>query len=484
VTDQNGNGIGIDFLPGFFSDEVTFPWGACGQALALIDPSYVLPAGGTNVYGRTLARVAQDLADLVVAEQFGADNFGAGSWNLGAAETFWATLALSNYEKLGAVISPDARTALSAWLTSSRDASTSLPLCGGWDVSLGSSAGITATATGIFEDSFVGAPVPSSALGFLYRNWNSTGLLNCYWTDDGDEASSGLYALALALRAASTVQLNDSDCGGTPISSGFDWYQAPVSAARAGIQSTLIASQGLNGQWFDEGDCPLPIAQTTAWSAATLMPVPLAPQAIICNCNVPAVDVNEPITFDASCSYALDTSRAIVSYDWDFNYDGSSFIQSQDQNDEPVSGVLVTKADGFSQYTASPSNPGAAVYQVALRVTDNRSAQSIAVCNVAVAPPPHCPIANSGGGASHTYHGFIGAPIQFDATGSFDEDGNPLTYAWDLQNLNRFGDSMLAQPTLIYNTPGMFAVELQVTDHPANNEPSCTETAFATVIVE
>jgi PKD repeat protein len=57
--------------------------------------------------------------------------------------------------------------------------------------------------------------------------------------------------------------------------------------------------------------------------------------------------------------------------------------------------------------------------------------------------------------------GQAGAPVQFDATASYDPDGDPLTFSWD------FGDGNLGSgptPSHTYQTAGMFTVALTLSD--------------------
>ena len=54
--------------------------------------------------------------------------------------------------------------------------------------------------------------------------------------------------------------------------------------------------------------------------------------------------------------------------------------------------------------------------------------------------------------------------VTFSASASTDADGDALTYAWDLDGDNLLDDSVAAEPTFTYTTPGTRTVTLQVMD--------------------
>ena len=54
--------------------------------------------------------------------------------------------------------------------------------------------------------------------------------------------------------------------------------------------------------------------------------------------------------------------------------------------------------------------------------------------------------------------------VQFDASGSHDADGDPLTYSWDLDGDGTFGDSTSATPTHEYDEKGIFHPSVRVSD--------------------
>jgi collagen type I alpha len=94
-----------------------------------------------------------------------------------------------------------------------------------------------------------------------------------------------------------------------------------------------------------------------------------------------------------------------------------------------------------------------------------------------------CPYPSAGGGATSTYYGYIGIPVQLDASGSSDPEGSPLTYAWDFEDMNLFQDSTIPNPSHTWTVDGTYTIELEVTNHPEAG-PSCSKLAYATVVIE
>lgn len=139
--------------------------------------------------------------------------------------------------------------------------------------------------------------------------------------------------------------------------------------------------------------------------------------------------------FDASGSTSA--PDAIVSYEWDFDYDGT-FDPSGDTGS-----------------TASFTYPDDGAFVTAVRVTDDDGSQSLATLNVSVANAP--PAVDAGPDQS----GNEGSPLSF--TGSFADPGNldTHTFLWD------FGDGNTAttlSATHTYADNGTYTATLTVTD--------------------
>ncbi|MCP4171811.1 MAG: PKD domain-containing protein, partial [Fuerstiella sp.] len=139
----------------------------------------------------------------------------------------------------------------------------------------------------------------------------------------------------------------------------------------------------------------------------------------------------QAISFDGSGSYAQ--SGMIQSCNWDFG-DGHT-----------------GSGPAISHIYADAGN-----YQAVLAVTDTNGLSSAASVSLMIGP-------NQGPVAGFGYSGVMadGNPIFFDASGSYDPEGQGLSYAWD------FGDGssgMGATPGYTYAVPGDYAVTLTITD--------------------
>lgn len=156
--------------------------------------------------------------------------------------------------------------------------------------------------------------------------------------------------------------------------------------------------------------------------------------------------VGSGVQFDGSGS--ADADGTIVSYDWDFG-------------------------DGGTGGGESPSHTYAAAgtYTVSLTVTDDvglTDTQSTTAAISAPANPP--PVVDPGG----PYSGTVGQPVQFDASGTYDPESDPLVYLWN------FGDgtppafpSQVPTATHTYAEAGTYTAQLAVTD--GVNDPVLAE---------
>ncbi|WP_165798967.1 PKD domain-containing protein [Shimia abyssi] len=153
---------------------------------------------------------------------------------------------------------------------------------------------------------------------------------------------------------------------------------------------------------------------------------------------------------EAEAGPVVDTDRLLVQLDagGSSDADGDNLVYMWDFGDgsQPVYGREV--AHVF---------PRAGRFPVTLRVDDGSglsNARDVDATTVIINAPP---VADAGGNRNVC----SGQSILFDASGSSDEDGDLLRYAWD------FGDdsgSEIVNPTKTYEMPGTYPVTLSVAD--------------------
>jgi len=183
----------------------------------------------------------------------------------------------------------------------------------------------------------------------------------------------------------------------------------------------------------------------TASTSATKT-VEITPPVAIFTETAEIVYTGEAITFNASDSY--DPDGFIVSYFWDFG-DGSN-----------TTGAIVEHS------YADDGN-----YTVTLTVTDDDGATDTAGAIKTVLN--RSPVASFAESAETVY---TSEPITFNASGSYDSDGNIVTYFWD------FGDGTNASGVVVnhaYADDGSYTVTLTVTDDDgASASTSATKTVL------
>jgi hypothetical protein len=500
--------------------------GICGLAFASSgSPGRVAQTGPAGVFNATYGKIAQDVADWLAWAQNDGTNSVAGGWyysaNTGGADgstNQWPILSLGAQEaNMGAVIPAFVRTQVPYFVSTVHYLGAD-SYYGGYGYNVASTyPNVAKTAGGIMANFFVGNgnnfPDVQAGWGHIYTRWTVPGN---GWTDYNLGNSYAMYDVMKATQQANPKltripkfvaagQQNSAGAaafvsGGTGggVSSAvttFDWYYTPAGQTQQGLATNIVTRQAADGSITDNQYGPgISTRLSTAWDTLILMKAVanVPPKAVICNCSAQWPS-NAPITLDGSCSVEPDASKLILNptgYKWDYAYNGGAFVQSLDSNNFPVQGPTVVKPDGFLEFTIDGNgNPTAYKHTVALQVTDNTPASqggpqsNITTCNVIIKPPPHCPQANIGG----PYIGFVNAPVQLDASGSTQVDGDPMTYAWDFSNLNVFGDSTAIKPTHTWTSNGTYPIELRVTNLPPPSDagvvPSCTVTAYTTVII-
>ncbi|MFQ5470862.1 MAG: PKD domain-containing protein [Gammaproteobacteria bacterium] len=143
-------------------------------------------------------------------------------------------------------------------------------------------------------------------------------------------------------------------------------------------------------------------------------------------------EINEILVFDGSESVDLDGDD--LAYQWDFG-DGS--IETG-----------IKKSHIYSH---------AGNYSIKLKVTDSAGSSHTISMPIEIIEPNSPPLADAGG----FYEGEVDQEIRFSGSGSFDPDGDRLTYRW------QFGDGNSSTGETVkhaYNSPGRYTAILVVQD--------------------
>jgi uncharacterized repeat protein (TIGR01451 family) len=134
-------------------------------------------------------------------------------------------------------------------------------------------------------------------------------------------------------------------------------------------------------------------------------------------------------------------------------------------------GTLTLHSDGSFAYLPNADYYG--VDSFTYRANDGSADSNLATVTITVCPVNDPPVADANG----PYSGIVGLPITFDGTGSYDPDGDALTYSWD------FGDGSTATgPSPIhwgYDTLYFHTVTLTVSDGYLESAPSMTGVTVA-----
>jgi len=148
--------------------------------------------------------------------------------------------------------------------------------------------------------------------------------------------------------------------------------------------------------------------------------------------------VGETLMLDGSGSYRMGYKCFLVEYIWDIYNDGTWDLVGKKVK------VVFGKAG---------------IYEVRLRVVQNNGLVDDDVTTVTVTNVNNPPVADADG----PYSGMIGENIQLDGSGSYDPDGNPLSYEWDVDGDGTY-DLTGRIVNVTYYQAGTFNVVLKVSD--------------------
>lgn len=499
-TNQNGIGLIANQSGNVTDSRQTYIGGICMIALANSKaPNVIAAVGNDSVVNRTLKDIVQDMVDFFAWGQSEASTgIYRGGWryfaNYGQSDmstTQWPVLGITAAEENMGPPNSDVRTPgfVRTELAYYLDAMQNDALDndnGGFSYNGGTHYyNCAKQGAGLIGLIFIGKlqsdPAILSTIGYLYRHWNDTG---GSWDDTQIHGNSySMYTIMKGFRLPEPdiERVMEYDYNqGMVTGNSFDWYYSVIAQTQKGIASYLIETQQADGSWDDTiGSNRVYDALCTGWRIATLEKgvTSMKPVSYICDCERLEFDLLQPFEL-SSCSYHPDPKRKIVLYEWDVDFDGTTFKTD-------YSGPQVLIENGF---------PIEGYHPVALRVTDDTPGMpqtEITICSIFIHPPPHCPFAEAGG----PYIGYPNKPVVFDASGSYDPNEDQLIYDWDFDNDGIFGaedddcfsqpsDGVGISPSFIWNEPYSGNIGLRVTDMPSDpNFDACFSNDSAGLII-
>jgi hypothetical protein len=493
--DTNGNGLGADtaggspYVLGQVMDAIATT--RTPTAVTTTGPNgAALPAG---IAGRTYFDIVQDMVDTYAWGQYDAPNAGRGGWRYGwnqfpdgSASQWGAIGILAARDLFGAMVPAFVYSENLQWVAYSQYPSPPLnatdygytgPIAGPCNAARNPSGLVQLVLDGVPKTDVARWKGVENTIASIWTN----GSAECGYQDSTNYYA--LFALAKAMRLALPSQIVVVNEGQ---SNAIDWFKADCvnpdacnpATDKWGVARTLIRDQDANGAmsvgYWSAGDL------SHAWAViiltGTLRLEPVAHAAA--NPNPGAAGV--PVNFDGSGSFHQDSARTIVTYEWDWDNNGTF----------DASGVTATHA------FACATLPTPCNYPVTLRVTDDGTPTPLIDTDtivVTISNPPHPPTADANG----PYWVCVNEQLTLNGAGSFDVDqgtslpGNPpdaiTAYGWEkdfLQPLD-FDELGGVSPVTTYGSPGTFDLGLLVTDNSAAafGGPNLTDQDFTTVRV-
>jgi len=451
ISDINGNGRRVHAGTGDM-----YYNGIVAMAVAnTADPTKTVACGSAEVVGKTYKTVLADMVDYIAMAQEDRPGYGGamGGWryspNYGSSDNSvsqWPVLGLASAagDPFNLLPPPYVKSLMTNWINYSQCSN------GGFGYTWSCEyPNIAKTGSGIIQMTYAGAGGNlTNALSFINSTW-ATG--NDGWLYNANLGSHyAMYSIKKGLQYA-----------GVKFVGAHDWQDE--------YDKWYIANQQASGTWG--GDYWFGGSMPASFGLLVLAPglVELPPVA---NAGVDQeVQPGKPVNFDGSLSHHTDSTKSIALYEWDFNYNGTTFNAA-------VSGVS-SSATFDAGYTL-PAGQATKIFTAALRVTDNSSPARTAIDTAAITVSNNnaAPVANPGG----PYLGSVGADITLDASGSYDSNSqfgsNPLVnsltasgfdeivkYEWDLNGDGVYGDAVGKNPTINFGTfVGTKTIGLKVTD--------------------
>ena len=473
-TDSDLNGNGLKTYEAY-SGGNAYRNGIVAMAIANSkDPTHVstcgFPSGEPGVQGMSYKTILEDVVDYIAyAQEDRTYCSGYGGWRYSAnycssdnSVSQWPVLGLTAAGQAPWLISPPGwvKDLMKIWSGYSQNAGNGAfgyTYSGEWN-------NVAKTGSGVIQMKYSGisGTALTNAINYIGNDWCDTG-----WDYGNIGDNYAMYAVKKGLQNAGITDLT------VPT-----WCNALGTVNWQNEYDSYFVNHQIDGgtngvHW--PGSIRISEGATSAAFGLLVMSKGLteSPPVAVAG-GAQEVPPLKPVSFDGSASYHTDPTKAIVQYDWDYDYDGISF--------HPIlTGVKPTYTTGY----ALPAGTSSKIYTVALRVTDNNlpPLTGFNTTTVKVSNGNQAPVANAGG----PYSGAVGSNITLDGSKSYDPNSqggsnpiiNPLTasgfdeivsYDWDLTGNGLFADAHGVKPVINFGTfIGTKTISLKVTDSFGNS---------------
>lgn len=416
-------------------------------------------AGSAEVRGKTYKVVLEDMIDWIAYAQHDSGLF-KGGWRYGAnggsdnSVAQWPALALGEAERAPWGITPPAwvKLRMRDWLNVSQAADGGF----GYNTTDYWLQNVAKTGGGIAQmavANYFGTNNDklNRALNFLNTYWNSEDSRVWLYHYNFTEHYS-VYSVKKGLDFAHLTHVGSHDW-----QHEYDqWYV------------NKMVNQGTNGASWNGTYWVSGSYNPTAWALLIMAPLEVCLPVARAGADQ-EIGNNLSVSLDGSASTHTCSSNALVSYEWDCDYDGINFTTDK-------TGAMTTCA-----YTL-PGGVASKTYTAALRVTDDQSPAKKAIDSLLVKVDNGnvAPVANPGG----PYTVGVGEVVTLDGSGSTDinacPEGTPghpeclgdsiIKYEWDIDGDGLYGtadspaDPVGITATFSATSANTYPVGLKVTD--------------------
>ena len=183
-------------------------------------------------------------------------------------------------------------------------------------------------------------------------------------------------------------------------------------------------------------------------------------------------EIGQIVTIDGSLS--ADPELSPLEYSWSLTSPTCSSL---------TSGSL------YNEGTATPSfvPDCEGMYVVSVVVSDGTQWSDPAICSVEVASENRIPFADAG--KTETLGGCASNPFQLNGHGSYDQDGDTLTYSWSVVSVptdstasdSNFDDQASSTPWFSWDVMGSYTFQLQVHDGTSWSAPDLVDVSIGDI---